>query len=98
MKIYENPMCLHENREREHAYFIPYHSMETALARKKRVDGIFLSMASGTFSIMSGALTFRMMCLKKHIRRTHLFSLRMIGMTEIRLLFLKVSILSWSFT
>lgn len=35
MNIYENPSILQENREKAHAYFIPFHSKEAALARKK---------------------------------------------------------------
>ena len=36
MNIYENPLILQENREKEHAYFIPFHSMETAIKREKK--------------------------------------------------------------
>ena len=35
MNIYENPLVLHENREKEHAYFVPFHSMPSAITRKK---------------------------------------------------------------
>ena len=35
MNIYENPSILQENREKAHAYFIPFHTKEVALARKK---------------------------------------------------------------
>ena len=34
-KIYENPQFLSENREKEHAYFIPYQSEEAAKSGKK---------------------------------------------------------------
>ncbi len=34
-KIYENPKILSENREKEHAYFIPYQGAETAKIGKK---------------------------------------------------------------
>ena len=35
MNIYENPAILQENRIKEHAYFIPYHSMEAAISGQK---------------------------------------------------------------
>ena len=35
MNIYENPLILQENREKEHAYFIPFHSMASAIIREK---------------------------------------------------------------
>ncbi len=35
MNIYENPCILQENREKERAYFVPFHSWKTASTRKK---------------------------------------------------------------
>ena len=35
MNIYENPQILQENREKERAYFIPFHSMASAVTRGK---------------------------------------------------------------
>ena len=35
MNIYENPCILQENREKERAYFIPFHSMASARIREK---------------------------------------------------------------
>ena len=35
MNIYENPCILQENREKERAYFIPFHSMASAKIREK---------------------------------------------------------------
>ena len=34
MNLYENPNILQENREKEHAYFVPFHSSESAAARE----------------------------------------------------------------
>ena len=36
MNIYENPCILQENREKEHAYFIPFHSMASAIDGEKQ--------------------------------------------------------------
>ena len=46
MNLYENPSILQENRERAHAYFIPFHSMESAVAQKKQ-DSRFYMLLNG---------------------------------------------------
>ena len=51
MNIYENPCILQENREKEHAYFIPYHSMRTAMASKKQ-NSRFYKLLNGEWDFL----------------------------------------------
>ena len=46
MNIYENPQILQENREKERAYFIPFHSMASAVAREKE-SSLFYALLNG---------------------------------------------------
>ena len=49
MNIYENPLILQENRENAHAYFVPFHSMASAIAREKE-SSRFYQLLNGEWS------------------------------------------------
>ena len=51
MNIYENPSVLHENREKEHAYFIPYHTSETAVKGEKE-SSEFYRLLNGDWNFL----------------------------------------------
>ena len=44
MRDYENPLRLHENREKQRAYYIPYHSLEAALGGDKTKSEYYRSL------------------------------------------------------
>ena len=51
MNIYENPRILQENREKERAYFIPYHSLSAATERKKE-NSAFYKLLNGDWNFL----------------------------------------------
>jgi len=51
MNIYENPRILQKNREKEHAYFIPYQSLHAATERKKQ-NSAFYKLLNGDWEFL----------------------------------------------